>query len=103
MDSLIKDWTERILDSAASGRQLCLRGGGSKGFYGAPERGELLDVSAHRGIVAYEPTELVVSVRAGTPLAELQATLAEKGQWLAFEPPHFGAGASVGGMVAAGL
>jgi glycolate oxidase FAD binding subunit len=63
----------------------------------------LLDVSVNRGIVAYDPTELVVTARTGTSLAELQATLAEKGQCLPFEPPHFGAGATVGGMVAAGL
>ncbi|MBL8394796.1 MAG: glycolate oxidase subunit GlcE, partial [Candidatus Accumulibacter sp.] len=56
-----------------------------------------------RGIVAYEPTELVVTVRAGTPLAELAGTLAGKGQWLAFEPPHCGPAATVGGMLASGL
>ena len=55
------------------------------------------------GIVAYEPKELVVTVRAGTPLAELEAVLAAQGQCLPFEPPHFGPGATVGGMVAAGL
>lgn len=103
MNSLIKELTGQLVDAAASGRQLCIRGGGSKCFYGGAEQGELLDLSRHRGIVAYEPTELVVSVRSGTPLAELQATLAEKGQCLPFEPPHFGPGATVGGMVASGL
>ena len=103
MDSLIKDWTGRIFDAVETGSKLCIRGSGSKRFYGGAEHGEVFDVSVNRGIVAYEPTELVVTVRAGTPLAELQATLAEKGQWLAFEPPHFGAGATVGGMLAAGL
>jgi glycolate oxidase FAD binding subunit len=64
----------------------------------------LLDTTAYRGIVSYEPSELVVTVRAGTPLAELEATLAEKGQCLAFEPPRFGvATGTCGGMVAAGL
>ena len=65
-----------------------------------------LDTTALRGIVSYEPTELVVTARAGTPLAELEATLAERKQCLAFEPPHYrytGGGATVGGMVAAGL
>jgi len=103
MDSLIKDWTGRVFDAVETGRKLCLRGGGSKVFYGGAEQGELLDLSVNRGIVAYEPTELVVTVRAGTPLAELQAVLAGKGQCLAFEPPHFGAAATVGGMLAAGL
>ncbi len=62
----------------------------------------MLDVSGHRGIVAYEPTELYITAKCGTPLAEIEAALAEKGQMLAFEPPHF-SGATVGGCVAAGL
>ncbi|HET7776096.1 MAG TPA: glycolate oxidase subunit GlcE [Azospira sp.] len=93
---------ERIL-AASAAAPLVIRGGGSKAFYGRSVGGEPLDTRAHRGIVAYEPTELVVTVKAGTPLAELEAVLAEKGQMLAFEPPHFGPGATVGGMVAAGL
>jgi glycolate oxidase FAD binding subunit len=103
MNSLIKDWTDQLFDAAETGRKLNIRGGGSKSFYGGAETGDLLDVSVNRGIVNYEPTELVVTVRAGTPLAELQAILAEKGQCLPFEPPHFGPGATVGGMVATGL
>ena len=103
MDALIRDWTGQVFDAIETGRKLCIRGGGSKVFYGGAEHGELLDVSVNRGIVAYEPTELVVTVRAGTLLAELQASLAEQGQWLAFEPPHFGPGATVGGMLATGL
>ena len=103
MDSVIKEWTRRICDAAETGRKFSIRGGGSKAFYGGVEEGETLDVSVVKGIVAYEPTELVVTVRAGTPLAELEAALAEKGQWLAFEPPHFGPTATVGGMLAAGL
>ncbi len=80
-----------------------LRGGGTKDFWGAPLQGEVLDTRAYAGIISYEPSELVVTVRCGTPLAELEAALAEKGQCLAFEPPHFGPGATVGGMVGAGL
>jgi len=82
--------------------QLRIRGAGSKDFYGGLLAGEVLDVAGHRGIVAYEPTELYLTARCGTPLAEIEAALAEKGQMLAFEPPHFG-GATVGGCVAAGL
>jgi glycolate oxidase FAD binding subunit len=83
---------------------LRIRGGGSKDFHGgALLQGEVLDTRAYRGIVSYEPSELVVTARAGTPLAELEALLAEQGQCLAFEPPHFGPGTTVGGMVAAGL
>jgi FAD/FMN-containing dehydrogenase len=55
------------------------------------------------GIASYEPTELVVTARAGTPLRDLEAALAEQGQCLPFEPPRFAPGGTVGGMVAAGL
>jgi glycolate oxidase FAD binding subunit len=94
---------ERIREAAGRGTALRLRGGGSKDFYGGAPRGEVLDTRAHAGIVDYEPTELVVTARCGTPLAELEAALAAQGQMLAFEPPHFGSGATLGGCVAAGL
>ena len=94
---------ERIRDAAARGAALRLRGGGSKDFYGGVPRGEILDTREHAGIVAYEPTELVMTARCGTPLAELEAALAAQGQMLAFEPPHFGGAATLGGCVAAGL
>ena len=103
MDKLIERWCEQIRDAAGHSRALCLRGGGSKDFYGETPVGEVLDTSAYRGVVAFEPTELVVTARAGTPLAELEALLAEQGQQLPFEPPSFGSGATVGGCVAAGL
>ena len=102
MEQLLQDFRDRI--SAASGeRPLCIRGGGSKDWYGGEPRGDLLDTRAYSGIVAYDPTELVITARSGTPLAEIDAALAGKNQMLAFEPPHFGAGATVGGMVASGL
>lgn len=94
---------ERIRDAAARGAPLRLRGGGSKDFYGGAPRGELLDTRELAGIVEYEPTELVITARCGTPLADLESALAERGQMLAFEPPHFGPGATLGGCVAAGL
>jgi glycolate oxidase FAD binding subunit len=106
MDSALQHITERVRAAAADGTPLRIRGGGSKDFYGQSLQGELLDTRPLAGIVSYEPSELVVTVRAGTPLAELEAALAEKGQYLPFEPPHFavdGAVATVGGMVAAGL
>lgn len=109
MDSLLKTLTDRINAAAADGTPLRIRGGGSKDFYGESLQGELLDVSGYCGIISYEPSELVVTVRSGTPLAELEATLAEQGQCLAFEPPGFPASsglastATCGGMVAAGL
>ena len=94
---------DAVRAAAADGRCLRLRGGGTKDFWGPALQGEVLDTRICAGIVSYEPSELVVTARGGTPLAELEAVLAEKGQCLAFEPPHFGPGATVGGMVAAGL
>ncbi len=97
----------RLIDRVRAAQQsrtaLCIRGGGTKDFYGEAPQGELLSTTELAGISSYEPTELVVTARCGTPLAELEAALAEKGQCLPFEPPHFSAGATVGGMVAAGL
>jgi glycolate oxidase FAD binding subunit len=103
MSDMTETLRERVLAAAAERTPLRIRGGGTKDFYGGPLAGEPLDTRDHAGIVAYEPTELVVTVRAGTPLAELEAILAEQGQMLAFEPPHFGARATVGGCLAAGL
>ncbi len=103
MDQALRQITDRIRAATADGTPLCIRGGGTKDFYGEPPRGEVLDTRPLAGITSYEPSELVVTVRAGTPLAELEAALADKGQCLPFEPPHFGEGATVGGMVAAGI
>jgi len=82
---------------------LRLRGGGTKDFYGNALRGDVLDTRSYAGIVAYEPTELVVTARCGTPLSDLERILDENQQCLPFEPPHFGDAATVGGCVAAGL
>ncbi|MFZ2652616.1 MAG: glycolate oxidase subunit GlcE, partial [Burkholderiaceae bacterium] len=94
---------DRVSSAMAAGVQLCIRGGGTKQFYGEAEQGESLDTRVLEGISSYEPSELVVTARCGTSLAALEATLAEQGQCLAFEPPHFAPGATVGGMVASGL
>jgi glycolate oxidase FAD binding subunit len=103
MQDIVDQLTDTIRAAAANKMPLCIRGGGSKDFYGGPLRGEMLNVGAYRGIVDYEPTELVITARAGTPLAEIEAALREKGQMLAFEPPHFGTNSTLGGCVAAGL
>ena len=103
MEAQLNSLIDAVRQAAADGRTLRLRGGGSKDFWGQSLTGEVLSTRDYRGIVSYEPSELVVTVRCGTPLAELEAALAEKGQSLAFEPPHFGDDATVGGMVAAGL
>jgi glycolate oxidase FAD binding subunit len=96
-------WQTQILEAARQGQPLALRGGGSKAFYGHPLQGSPLDTTTYRGILAYEPTELVITARCGTPLAEIEATLAERRQMLAWEPPRYAAGATMGGVVASGL
>ena len=103
MDAELNFLIDAVRAAAAQGVTLRLRGAGTKDFWGQSLTGQVLDTRAYRGIVSYEPSELVVTVRAGTPLVELEAALAEQGQCLAFEPPHFSPGATVGGMVAAGL
>ncbi|HEX5613186.1 MAG TPA: glycolate oxidase subunit GlcE [Burkholderiales bacterium] len=92
-----------IREAAEKRRPLCVRGGGTKDFYGGEPLGDPLETRGLSGIVSYEPSELVVTARGGTPLAELESALAANGQMLAFEPPHFGAGATLGGCIAAGL
>ena len=99
LDALI----ERIRVAARHGTALCIRGGGTKDFYGGACTGEPLDVTPLAGVRSYEPSELFVTVGGGTPLAELEALLAGQGQCLPFEPPRLGRGGTVGGMVAAGL
>ncbi|MBU0746685.1 MAG: glycolate oxidase subunit GlcE [Gammaproteobacteria bacterium] len=107
MESSLAHIADRVRAAAADQTPLRIRGGGTKDFFGLALHGEVLDTRVLRGIVSYEPSELVVTVKAGTPLAELEAALAEQGQCLPFEPPHFAKtpadGATVGGMVAAGL
>ena len=94
---------DRVMQARREGSSLCLRGGGTKDFYGEAAQGDVLDTRALHGTPSYEPTELVVTTRCGTLLAELEALLATQDQCLPFEPPHFAAGSTVGGMIAAGL
>jgi glycolate oxidase FAD binding subunit len=103
MQDTLQYFTDRILHASKSGQPLRMQGGGTKDFLGQSMQGEVLDTTSYKGILSYEPSELVITVRCGTPLAEVEAALAQKGQCFPFEPPHFGAGATVGGMVAAGL
>jgi glycolate oxidase FAD binding subunit len=103
MNQIVDQLAASIRDAAAHGTPLRIVGGGTKDFYGGPARGETLATSAWRGIVEYDPTELVITARAGTPLAEIEAALREKRQMLAFEPPHFGVTSTLGGCIAAGL
>ncbi|MBO9538690.1 glycolate oxidase subunit GlcE [Herbaspirillum sp.] len=99
MNAVLDTFRQRI----AQGKPLQIRGGGTKDWYGQAPQGEVLDTRAYRGIIDYEPTELVITARSGTTLAEIDAALEKNNQMLAFEPPRFGGAATIGGMVAAGL
>jgi glycolate oxidase FAD binding subunit len=102
-DPAIARLTDHIQSARARGAALSIVGGGTKGFYGEPPSGEPVRLAELTGISSYEPSELVVTARAGTPLCELENVLAERGQCLPFEPPRFSPGGTVGGMVAAGI
>jgi glycolate oxidase FAD binding subunit len=99
LDTLI----DRIRAAHANNTPLVIQGGGSKTFYGNADEGEVLSTRKLTGVVDYQPKELVLTARAGTPLAEIETLLAEQNQMLAFEPPHFGGGATLGGSIAACL
>jgi glycolate oxidase FAD binding subunit len=102
-DPVLARLIDQVLGARDQRTRLYIRGGGTKEFYGGPPTGAPLLVADLAGISSYEPTELVVTARAGTPLADLEAALGECGQCLPFEPPRFSPGGTVGGMVAAGL
>jgi glycolate oxidase FAD binding subunit len=94
---------DRVRAAVAATQPLFIYGGGTKSFYGETCVGERVETTALAGIVAYEPNELVITARAGTPLAEIEHAMAEHGQYLAFEPPRFAAGGTLGGAIATGL
>jgi glycolate oxidase FAD binding subunit len=100
---VLAGWAERVRAAAQAKAPLRIVGGGTKDFYGRELVGERLDTRSYAGIVDYDPTELVVTVRCGTPLEELERTLAGSSQMLGFEAPRFGPGTTVGGCIAAGL
>jgi glycolate oxidase FAD binding subunit len=109
----IQPFVDQIRAAAADSTPLHIRGGGSKDFYGCLQPAGLVDTRSLHGVVDYAPSELVVTVGAGTPLVALESLLAEHGQCLPFEPPHFrwssghtdnaASPATVGGLVASGL
>ncbi len=99
---------DRVREASTRHRPLVLKGNGTKAFYGRPIHGESLSVAEHQGILDYQPKELVLRARAGTCLDEIEAVLADQGQMLPFEPPHFaqraaGLDATLGGTIACGL
>tara|TARA_B110000881_G_scaffold32534_1_gene24931 strand:- start:327 stop:1499 length:1173 start_codon:yes stop_codon:yes gene_type:complete len=106
MQDIIGQYTNTIRTAAKSKTPLFIRGGGSKDFYGNSmnrDGHDILSAAAYTGIIDYDPTELVMTARAGTPLADLETELQKQNQMLGFEPPHFGPEATLGGCVASGL
>jgi glycolate oxidase FAD binding subunit len=100
--SSIEQLAEVIAEAAASGRKLEISGGGTRAETGAPREAERLDMTGFSGVIDYDPAELVLTAGAGTPLAEIEALVAAKGQMLAFEP-HGAPGSTIGGVIAAGV
>ena len=100
---LYQEYRERILSAAAKGTPLVIQGGGSKNFYGRAVKGEIISTRPCTGIISYEPSELVLTAYAGTPLPEVMTALAARKQMLAFEPPAYKEATTLGGMVACGL
>jgi glycolate oxidase FAD binding subunit len=100
---VIENWQSRIKASAAKGEKLAIRGSGSKAFCTSVATGDIVDTREHAGIVEYEPNELVIVVRCGSRIADVEKVMHDAGQMLAFEPPHFGEYATIGGMVATAL
>jgi len=105
MSDLSNEITTQILQAAEQNSAVRIQGGNSKAFYNRAldDSLEMIDVSGHTGVVNYEPTELVLTARAGTTIGELSETLAEKNQHLAFDPPMLGGRATIGGTLASGF
>jgi glycolate oxidase FAD binding subunit len=106
MEQALGQLIDQVRAAYADRQCLSIQGGGTKSFYGHPVQGQPLSTLNLKGIVSYEPSELVVTVKAGTSLTALQVALAERGQYLPFEPPEFSPiphVCTVGGAVAAGL
>lgn len=103
MSDISFELAEQVGAAAGETRSLRIVAGNSKPFIGRAIDAEPLDLSQHRGIVSYAPTELVLTARAGTPLADVEAALASEGQMLPFEPPYYGDSATLGGTLACNL
>ena len=102
MTDSLEQWRLTLLKAKAEGSSVHIQGAGTKAFYGTKGVGEIIDTRAHSGIIHHEPTELVVTVKAGTPWHELETELQKHQQYLPFEPPFVNQGATVGGVVNAG-
>ena len=97
------DLQAQVLQSVSNASPLKIVGGDSKAFFGKTVEADVLSVAEHRGIIDYDPAELVITLRAGCRLEEVEALLAENNQMLGFEPPQLSSAATIGGLVATGL
>ncbi len=102
MPDLAQELVERVKEACAQARILNICGLNSKKFIGRQAVGNTLDVAAHSGILDYQPSELVITARAGTPVSQIELELNKNGQTLPFEPP-FMSSASIGGTLACNL
>lgn len=103
MDPVVERWVDQVRAAQADKQPLRLVGSGSKDFYGHLTQGEKMELAEHQGVIDYEPSELVITVKGGTPVAEIEELLASKNQFLPFEPPLFGPDATIAGSIASGL
>jgi glycolate oxidase FAD binding subunit len=102
-ESALSQFREQIIEAGKQNQALSIQGGNTKSWYGNPSQASILSTSSYRGILDYQPEELVITACAGTPITEIESTLAKNNQILPFEPPHFGRDATFGGVIAAGL
>lgn len=103
MEQALQIFKDRIAAATADKTALRITGAGTKDWYGQSLAGDVLDTGSYNGIIAYDPTELVITAKGGTSLREIGAALSEKNQMLAFEPARFDGLATIGGIVASGL
>ncbi|MEE9310684.1 MAG: glycolate oxidase subunit GlcE [Cocleimonas sp.] len=94
---------QQVKEAIASKEPLYIHGGNSKLFYGNKVDAKPLDISQHSGVVSYEPTELCITVQAGTRLRDIVDLLAEHQQILPFEPPMYSENTTIGGAIATGI
>ncbi len=98
------EWLQQsVVQAIETATPIQIVAGSSKSFYGRTPQGKLLSIKDHQGIINYQPSELIITARAGTTLSEIENTLAEQGQMLAFEPPYYSPSATLGGVIACGL
>jgi glycolate oxidase FAD binding subunit len=102
-NNLETELSARVAEAVAKGTAMRIVGGDSKSFYGNPVEAEALKIGTHSGVIDYDPAELVITLRGGCKLKQVEALLAENNQMLGFEPLHLGGKATIGGVVATGL